>query len=74
MCEHCVPSVTVPEPSQIDCNAQGELTDLASASSAHIATSGSYSRSAEMGYLNLTSCQNRPDNSAPSGAFGGSQT
>lgn len=74
MCEHCVPSVMLTEPPQIAGNAQSELTDLASSSSAHIVNSGLYSRSAEMGYLNLTTCQNRPDSSAPSVALRGSET
>ncbi|XP_037633067.1 coiled-coil domain-containing protein 30 isoform X1 [Sebastes umbrosus] len=68
-------SVTKPEL----CEIQGLLDDPQSkqtdvASSPHCFISGPPSRSAEMGYLNLTSAQGRPDPSAPPAAISSSDS
>ncbi|XP_027135426.1 coiled-coil domain-containing protein 30 isoform X2 [Larimichthys crocea] len=58
-------SETMPEPSEIQGESdstQSKQTDVTS--SPHCFSSGSLSRSAEMGYLNLTSAQSRSDYSA----------
>ncbi|XP_049893956.1 coiled-coil domain-containing protein 30 isoform X2 [Epinephelus moara] len=66
-------SVKMPEPSEVQSlldNTQSKQTDVTS--SPHRSISGPLSRSAEMGYLNLTSAQRKSDHSAPSAALSSS--
>lgn len=71
----CVPSVMMPEPSEIQGlldNTQTKQPEVTS--SPHCFISGTLSRSAEMGYLNLTSAQSRSDHSAPPAALSSSDS
>ncbi|XP_078025446.1 coiled-coil domain-containing protein 30 isoform X2 [Epinephelus lanceolatus] len=68
-------SVKMPEPSEVQSlldNTQSKQTDVTS--SPHHSISGPLSRSAEMGYLNLTSAQRKSDHSAPSAALSSSDS
>ncbi|KAL7407005.1 hypothetical protein ABVT39_001491 [Epinephelus coioides] len=68
-------SVKMPEPSEVQSlldNTQSKQTDVTS--SPHRLISGPLSRSAEMGYLNLTSAQRKSDHSAPSAALSSSDS
>lgn len=71
-------SVMMPEPSEIQGlldNCQSSLTKkTCMTSSPHRFISAALSRSAEMGYLNLTSAQNRSDYSTPPGALSTSES
>lgn len=59
----CVPSVMMPEPSEVQglLDTQSKQTDVTS--SPRCLISGPPARSAEMGYLNLTSAQRHSDQS-----------